>query len=58
MAECVVHRSNFSHGIKLFPPHLYDLKDGIVYARDIEKGEWVRWFPNFVENRKGLVKEK
>ncbi len=58
MAECTVHRDNFSHGIKLHPPHLYKIEDGIVFARDVKKGEWVRWFPNFVENRKRLIDTK
>ncbi len=55
MAECMVHRDNFSHGIRLFPPHLYEIKDGIVFCRDTIKGEWQRWFPNFVENKKRLL---
>jgi len=56
MAECVVHRDNFAHGIKLFPPHLYDLRDGIVFAKDVKEDKWVRWFPNFMENKKRLIK--
>lgn len=41
MAECIVHEY---HGVRLHPPHEWDLKNGIVYY----KGE--RWFPNIKEN--------
>lgn len=55
MAECKVHRDNFSHGIKLHPPHLYKIEDGIVFCRKDLQSEWIRWFPDFVENKKRLV---
>lgn len=53
MAECIVHREGFSHGIRLHPPHLYNLKDGIVYYK--KDGKWVRWQPKIIENLSRLT---
>lgn len=47
LAECTVHTGNFSHGIRLFPPHLWDLRNGKVYHRENEKAKWKRWLPNY-----------
>lgn len=55
MAECTVHQKNFSHGIRLHPPHLYKIEDGIVFYRKDINSEWERWFPNFSENKNRLV---
>lgn len=52
MAECYIHRDNFSHGIKLHPPHLYDLRDGVVYFRQ-GKG-WEKWRPNLKSRKESL----
>lgn len=51
MYECTVHKGDFSHGLRMHPPHLYDLRDGIVYY----KGE--RWFPDFAANRERLKQD-
>ena len=45
--ECTVHRKNYSHGFILHPPHLYLLKDKILYMR--EKDKWVLFEPRFKE---------
>lgn len=55
MAECTVHRDNFSHGIKMFPPHLWDIKAGIAYHK--VNGQWERWIPQIKENVQRLDKE-
>lgn len=49
MAECIVHTKGFTHGVRLHPPHLWDLRDGIVYQK--VNGEWVRWSPVVKENK-------
>lgn len=48
LAECTVHRDVFSHGVKLFPPHLYDIRKGILYFK--KNGEWIKWIPVVKEN--------
>lgn len=48
LAECTVHQGTFSHGVRLFPPHLWDIRDGIVYHK--VNGEWVKWSPIVKEN--------
>ena len=45
MAECTVHGY---HGVRMHPPHLWDLKNGIVYQK--VNNEWIKWFPNIKEN--------
>lgn len=55
MAECTVHRENFSHGIRLHPPHLYKIERGIVYFKGPK--QWERWYPNFKQNASRLVEE-
>lgn len=51
IAECTVHTQNFTHGVRLHPPHLWRLEDGIVYHRYSMQGEWVRWSPVIKENQ-------
>lgn len=48
MVECTVHRSKFTHGYRLHPPHLWDIKEGKLYKKS--EGKWVRWIPNFSNN--------
>lgn len=48
LAECTVHRDTFSHGHKLFPPHLWDIRKGILYRK--VNGEWTKWVPIVKEN--------
>lgn len=48
MAECVIHSGNFSHGLRLHPPHLYDIKEGRVYF--LENGKWKRWIAKIKDN--------
>jgi hypothetical protein len=48
MAECTVHRKNFSHGVRMFPPHLWDWKDGKIYQK--HKDEWIQWTADVKEN--------
>ena len=59
MAECKIHRDNFSHGVRLHPPHLYNIIDGIVFFKD--DGKWVKWKPNFkarVKDIEDLTREQ
>lgn len=53
MAECLVHTKSFTHGIKLHPPHLYKLEDGIVFYKSNDS--WVRWFPDYAANKKRFL---
>ena len=55
MVECTVHTDQFSHGFRLFPPHLWDLKDGIIYKK--VRGKFIVWKPKFSRNVKLLEKE-
>lgn len=51
MAECYTHKGEFSHGVKMFPPHRFDLHaDGTVWCRKTTKDKWVQWFANIKEN--------
>lgn len=50
MAECTVHTQSFTHGVRLHPPHLWNIIEGIVYQK--VNGEWVRWSPIVKENIK------
>lgn len=54
-AECYIHKGNFSHGVRLFPKHLWDIKDGIVYFRRDKNSAWERWKPNILDNLKRLI---
>lgn len=49
MAECTVHKSNFSHGVRLHPPHLWDLREGKVFMK--KGGGWVEWSATVQENK-------
>jgi hypothetical protein len=48
LAECVVHTNKFSHGFRLHPPHMWDIRDGIIYKRVGKK--FVKFVPSFKEN--------
>lgn len=50
LAECTVHRGECSHGVKLWPIHLWEIKEGLVYQK--VNGEWILWKPNFKNNLK------
>ena len=54
LVECTVHRGAFSHGYRLHPPHLFDLRDGIIFHRQDTKSKWKRWYPNLNENLRRL----
>lgn len=57
MAECYIHRDKFSHGVKMFPPHLWDLHaDGTVWHRASQKDKWKQWSANVKENVQRLPK--
>ncbi len=47
--ECQVHTKGFSHGYRLHPPHLWDLREQIIYRKN-NKGEFERWYPEFKSN--------
>ena len=50
LAMCTVHTVGFTHGLTLHPPHLWDIKDGILYKKVGET--WVRFIPDVEENKK------
>jgi hypothetical protein len=50
MATCTTHSRSYPHGIRIHPPHLYNIVDGIVYFKS--EGSWIRWFPDVALNRK------
>ena len=52
MAECTVHTDAFTHGVRMHPPHLWDLRDGIIYYRENIKAPWVKWSPLIQNNTK------
>lgn len=54
LAECTVHTKNFSHGVRLHPPHLWKLEGGLVYFN--HNGKWVRWVANVDVNKQRLEK--
>lgn len=56
MVECTVHSNKFSHGFRLHPPHLFDLRDGIMYKK--VKGKFVKFVPDFKKNLKNLEESK
>ena len=58
MAECYIHRGKFTHGVRLFPKYLYDIKDDIVYCRDDQKSPWRKWKPNISLNKKRFLKRR
>lgn len=44
LAECVICRKKgIRHGIRLFPPHLYDLRNGVLYYRPNKKSKFKRY---------------
>ncbi len=49
MAECTIHTKSFTHGIKMHPPHLYKIEDGIVFYKSNEN--WIRWYPDYLANK-------
>ena len=56
MAECTVHTKRFAHGFRLHPPHLWDIRDGVLYQK--LKGKFVKWVPNFSTNLTRLDQAK
>ena len=56
MAECSVHSGDFSHGVKLHPPHLWNIdKEGKVFYRQNMKSKWLRWLPAVKANKERLA---
>lgn len=55
MAECATHRDRISHGVRLHPPHLWDIRDGVVYQK--VNGEWVMWTADVKKNIDRFDKE-
>lgn len=48
LAECTVHRGDVSHGVRLWPIHLWEIKDGVVFQK--VDGKWQVWRPNYKQN--------
>lgn len=45
LCECVVHKAKgFSHGFRLHPPHLWDIREGGKLFKKLD-GVWVRFLP-------------
>lgn len=49
-AECYVHRYRATHGVTLFPKHLWDLRKGVLYFKKDRDSEWERYKPDFEKN--------
>lgn len=49
MVECTNHPQNISFGYRLHPPHLWDLRNGVLYRKD-ETGKFVIWKPYLEQN--------
>ncbi len=44
LAECVVCRKKgIEHGVRLFPPHCWDLRNGILYYRPDAKSKFKKY---------------
>lgn len=54
-AECYVH--NGFHGVRLFPKHMWDIRDGQIYIKD-SSGKWREWYPDVKENLTRFEKEE
>lgn len=52
LAECTVHKKEFSHGYRLHPPHLWNIIEGKLYKR--AEGKWERFVPNHRINLKNM----
>lgn len=48
LAECTVHNGNVGHGVRLWPIHLWEIRDGRILQK--VNGEWKLWKPNFKNN--------
>lgn len=48
LVECYNHPKGVAFGFRMHPPHLWNLKDGILYKK--VNGQWVRFIPTFEEN--------
>ena len=53
LVECYNHPQGKVFGLRLHPPHLWDLRDGVLYKKTPEG--WVKYFPNFDENLERLA---
>lgn len=56
MVECTIHSGRFSHGYRIHPPHLWDIRKGILYKK--VKRKFVKWVPNFSTNLTRLDQAK
>lgn len=48
LVECYNHPQGKVFGFRLHPPHLWDLREGVLYKK--VKGKWVKFYPRFEEN--------
>lgn len=48
LVECYNHPQGTVFGFRLHPPHLWDLRDGVLYKK--HEGKFVKFVPNFEEN--------
>lgn len=58
IAECYYHRKKLSHGVVLFPKHLFNLKAGRLFYKKDRESEWQPFKPNLLENVKKLVESQ
>lgn len=57
-AECYIHRRRLSHGVTLFPKHLFDLRAGRLFYKKDKDSEWQPFKPNLLENVKKLIESQ
>lgn len=48
LVECYNHPKGVVFGFRLHPPHLWNLREGVLYKK--VGGKWVRFQPRFEEN--------
>jgi len=49
MAECYVHRDVISHGVRLHPPHLWNIdSEGKVFHK--VNDQWIEWTADIKQN--------
>lgn len=55
MCYCTIHEKKIAHGVRLFPPHLWDWKDGEIFHRESMNSEWKKWTANIKMNATRLT---
>lgn len=50
LVECYNHPQGLVFGFRLHPPHLWDIREGVLYKK-VNK-QWVKFIPDYNENTK------